>query len=194
MFLGYNLPGKGDSVHDLNGIVPETFADQLIKFRIPYVMAAELVTPADSTAIAFNEAAFLHTIDKPFEVHQAHFELTGLGTVEGADFMPDVQPMTLDRRVRLRIEDSAKNERITKSPTLVSTIRDALTHLWEWEVPYTFTRQEGFVIAVDTAALPTICVPADDCTESVAFTITKVRTEISFEGYLVVLRPASDMR
>jgi hypothetical protein len=190
MFFGHNLPTKGDSVRDLNG-VPETFADQLIKFRIPYVMPGELVTDPNSTAVQFNEATFLHTIDKPFEVHMMHVELTGL---DAEDNIPDLQPLSLDRLVRLRIEDTAKNEKISKSPTLVSIIRDALNHLWKWEVPYTFTRQEGFTIGVDTAALPTICVPsAEDCT-SEPLVIAKVRTEISFQGYLVVLRPASDSR
>lgn len=195
MFLGTTLPGKGDSVRDLNG-VPETFADQLIKFRIPYTMPGELVTDPDTTGIQFNEATFRHTIDKPFEVHQMHVEVTGL---DADGNVPDTQPLTLDRLVRLRIDDEAKNERITKSPTLVSIIRDALTHLWVWEVPYTFTRQEGFVIEVDTAALPTICVPdtseaAEEPCSSVPLVITQVRTEISFQGYLVVLRPASDSR
>ena len=187
----FHLAGRGESAHDLNGIVPETFADQLIKFRIPYVMAGEKVTDASSTAIQFNEATFLHQIDKPFEVHLMHVEVTGLAADSS---MPDTQPLTLDRRVRLRIEDTAKNERITKNPTLVSTLVDHEKHLWIWEVPYTFTRSEGFVVAVDTDALPTICVPNDTCTAQEPLIIAKVRTEIAFEGYLVVLRPASDMR
>lgn len=191
MSLSYNLAGVGDRAMDLNGLIPETFADQLIKFRIPYAMPGELVTDASTTAMQFNEATFLHTIDKPFEVHLMHVELTGLPE---NDIMSDVQPLSLDRRVRLRIEDTAKNEKITKNPHLVSTIVDNLTHEWRWDVPYTFTRQEGFTVSVDTDVLPTICVPNAQCTAETPLIITKVRTEISFRGYLVVIRPASDMR
>lgn len=196
--FGNHAPGIGEPVRGLNGIdpdalgsLPATFADQLIKFRIPYTMAGELVTGADTTAVQFNEATFLHTIDKPFEVHQMHIELTGLAADNS---IPDTQPLTLDRLVRLRMEDTAKNEKITKNPTLVSVMRDALTHLWCWEVPYTFTRQEGFTISVDTDDLPTICVPNATCDASDPLIITQVRTEISFQGYLIVIRPASDMR
>jgi hypothetical protein len=192
MFLAHNLPGAGDRVTDLNGIVPGTFADQVIKFRIPYSMPGELVVDASSTAIQFNEATFLHVIDKPFEVHAMHVELTA---IDEDGLIPENQPRTLDRLVRLRIEDTAKNERLTKSPHLVSTIRNFETHLWSWEVPYTFDKQEGFTVAVDTDVLPTLSgMDPAACAECVLVVITQVRVEVAFQGFLIVIRPASDNR
>lgn len=186
-----SIPQKGDFAGNLNGVIPETFADQIIKYRIPYCMPGELVVAAEETAQQFNEATFLHTLDKPFEVHLMHVELTGLDE-DGA--MPDVQPETLDKRVRLRIDGGPSNEHMTKNPALVATLVDAEQHLWKWDVPLTITRQEGFTISCDVQALPTICVPAADCATNEALDIASVRVEVNFEGYLIVIRPASDSR
>lgn len=184
------LPGNGDKVTDLNGIVPGTFADQLIKFRIPYSMAGEVTVAASQTAVQFNEATFLHVVNKPVEIHAMHVELTG---IDAFGDIPDEQPKTLDRRVRLRIEDTAKSEKLTKAPHLVSTLIDSQTHMWKWEVPYTLEKQEGFVVAVDTDVLPVICgLNPEDCTTAAIVTITEVRVEVSFQGFLIVVRPASD--
>jgi hypothetical protein len=195
--LSYNMPARDDSVGSLNGEIPATYADQIIKYRMPYTMPGERLVAAEVTADQFNEATFLHVIDKPFEVHRLHVELTGLtGTVDD-NAIPDTQPATLDRRVRLRIDLTEKNDKVTKNPALVSTLVDALTHIWEWEVPYTITKQEGFTVAVDTQALPVICFTdpeANTPCDPGVLTFTFVRVEIQFQGYLIVIRPASDSR
>lgn len=191
--LTNNLAGIGDPGIALNGLIPTDWADQIIKFRIPYSMPGELVVEADATAEQFNEATFLHVIDKPFEIHRMHVALTGLNVVEADVTILDPQPTTLDRRVRLRMEDTAKNQVVFKSPHLVSTLQKLNEQTWEWEVPYTIGKQEGFTISVDTDVLLSIC-QIDDadptCATSVLVAVNRVRVEIALQGYLIVLRPA----
>jgi hypothetical protein len=193
MMTNNNLAGIGDAGRDLNGLIPTDWADQIIKFRVPYSMPGELVVAADATAEQFNEATFLHTIDKPFEIHRMHVALTGLNIVENTTTILEPQPTTLDRRVRLRMEDTAKNQVVFKSPHLVSTLQKLNEQTWEWEVPYTIGKQEGFTISVDTDLLPSICQidQADaTCATSELIEVTDVRVEIALQGYLIVLRPA----
>jgi len=193
MFANNNLAGVGDRCGDLNGLVPTDWADQIIKFRIPYSMPGELVVGPSETAVQFNESTFLHTIDKPLEIHRMHVALTGLVDDEAGapTIIPEQQPTTLDRRVRLRVEDTAKNQVIFKSPHLVSTLQKLNEQTWEWEVPYTIGKQEGFTIGVDTALLPSVCVISGaDCTTVTLTDITGVRVEVALQGYLIVLRPA----
>lgn len=188
-----NLAGIGDPGASLNGLIPTDWADQIIKFRIPYSMPGELVVEADATAEQFNEATFLNTIDKPFEIHRMHVALTGINVVEADVIILEPQPTTLDRRVRLRLEDTAKNQVLFKSPHLVSTLQKLNEQTWEWEVPYTIGKQEGFTLSVDTDVLPSICqIDTSDatCETSEVVAVNRVRVEVAFQGYLIVLRPA----
>lgn len=187
--LNAPLAGKGEYADDLNGLIPATFADQIIKFRLPYSMPGELTIAANQTGVQFNANTFLHNINKPFEIHRMHVELTGM---QDAGIIPDGQPLSLDRRVRLTLQDTAKNELLTKNPHLVSILQKANEHTWEWEVPYTLTQQDGITITVDTLALlPNFCVPTADCTATEDVPITNVRVEVAFQGYLVILAPAN---
>lgn len=172
--LNAPLAGIGEPLGNLNGLIPATFADQIIKFRLPYSMPGELDVAANTTGTQFNANTFLHNIDKPIEIHRVHFELIGI--LDGTILEP--QPTTLDLRVRVTLLDTSKNEVLTKNPHLIRTIQKLNEHTWEWEVPYTLTRQEGITITVDTLAFP-------------AGTNT-IRVAASFQGYLIVLAPPSD--
>jgi hypothetical protein len=178
---------------------PEYFVDRRILFTIPYSMPGELIVATDTSGVQFPEAAFLHNVDKPFEIWRMITRLTGLtGTPVASAVIPDVQPETLEKRVRLSILDVAKNERITKAPQLVSSFQKANELSWEWDPrPYTIVRQEGLQITADVDALPTICVPDPAEEEACAIVpaeITFVRIEVTFQGYLLILEPPSAKR
>lgn len=163
-----------------NSIIPHSFADQVITFRIPYSMPGELVVEPNASGVFFPEATFLTNVDKPFEIDRMYVRLTALD--ENKDVL-DVQPGTLGRRVRLSIGDTSKNEKLTKSAHIVDTLISSeagAAGSWEWYVPYTMVRSEGFQIGIDTLAMPA----------GTDF----VRVEIAFQGSLIVIQPASETR
>lgn len=188
------------------GRLPANFAGRTITFRIPYTMPGELIVAPEQSGVQFPEATFLHNVDKPFEIHRIVIRLTGLttgtfpnppGPASSATIM-EVQPDTLSRRVRLRINDFSKNEILTKSPTLVSQLLALNTGFWDFEDPYTLVRSEGFQVAVDTLDFPVICVPdTTDSQNPCVLTESRmdyVRVEIAFQGFLLVIAPPSETR
>lgn len=163
-----------------NSIIPSAFADQFIKFRIPYSMPGEIILAANASGEFFPEATFLVNVDKPFEIERMVVRLTAL---DASNVVLDVQPNTLEKRVRLTVSDTSKNEKLTKAAHLVDTLissEQGSDGAWEWYVPYTMVRSEGFQIGVDTLAFPA-------GTEN-------VRVEIAFQGSLIVIQPASETR
>lgn len=198
---GMSGPGAYASMYPLlpvpaRGLTPTVFADQLIKFRIPYSMPGELLQLASQPGVMFPEDVFRHAIDKPFEIWRAIVRLTALdNSTPPLVFEP--QPTTLEKRVRLRFRDTAKNESMMAAPHLVDTLITGDEGTWEWEVPYTLVRSEGFEVQVDTAVFTTFCIldnfNANNCAAALA-TMTNMRIEITFEGYLLVLQPASETR
>jgi len=190
---------EADIRQGLNGAaLPETFADMLIRYRIPYQMPGELLVDPNTAGNVFPEATFLHNQDKPFEIWRMITRLTPLNT--------DTDPSTilgpvlnegslyddLARRIRLSLTDTSKNERITKNPTLLSTLQRENQRSWEWHVPYTLVRQEQIQVAVDALAFPLVIVneAADGvASDSISRQVDQVRVEISFQGYLLILEP-----
>lgn len=163
-----------------NSIIPHSYDDQAIKFRIPYTMPGELVVGASASGEFFPDGAFNFNIDKPFEIERMIVRLTAL---DSDKLVIEPQPTTLQKRVRLTITDTSKNEDLTKARTTVETLISSLDGgdgSWEWYVPYTIVRSEGFTIGVDSSALPA--------------GVENVKVEISFQGYLIVIQPASETR
>lgn len=190
------VPGLGDSARDLNGYIPETFADQRIKFRIPYSMYAELPVTPSSNGQFFPEGSFLHSLDKPFEVWRMHAIMTARNSASPPVIF-EPQPSTLGRRIKLTITDLSKNEPLTSDPAMPDALQTENFQTWEWDVPYTITRQEGFVVQCDAGAFPLVCVneaaDGQNCT-SISRQVAGVLVSICFQGFLIVLQPASESR
>lgn len=163
------------------GLIPAAFADQSIKFRIPYEMPGELTVVENVAGNFFPEATFLHNVDKPFEIWGARIRVTGLD----ASLNPtEPQDATLDRLIRMRINDTSKNETFTKAPALISILRNSVAGAegdWVWYVPYTLVRSEGFQVQVDALDFTNI-------------TAVNLRVELAFYGYLDIIQPASEQR
>lgn len=174
-------------------VIPTVYADQFIKFRVPWEMNGELLMEPNQNAQFFPEDQFKHAIDLPFEVWRVNINLSAFDDTQPTRLLLDPQPTTLGRRIRMRIQDTAKNQLLTKSPTLIDNLLSKDTGSWEWKVPYTVVQQEGFNVQCDSDAFPTYVVPlADAPAASQNAVVERVRVEVVFQGYLLVLAPASE--
>lgn len=188
--------------------LPQRFDGQEIKFRIPYTMPGELAldlanTPPFSTQ--FPAATFLHNVDKPFEIHRMIPRLTLLGQDESENdvvIIPaDPKVVTgLEKCVRLRIDDTSKNEKWTKA---ACSIEDLVRNdrVWTMDAPYTIVRSEGFNVEVDVQRfapnplnVATIACTSGEVSTQACTTVTKIRVDIDFQGYLIVIAPPSETR
>lgn len=177
------------------GLVPSVYADQWIKFRIPYTMHAELVVTALTNNNAFNADNFKNDSDKPFECWRMNVRLTAQ-TADAPPFIYEPQPASLYKHVRIRVTDTAFDARLNKAMQLVDSLQADDSLSWEWEVPYTIVNGQGFQVECDALALPRYCLEvvnaADvNCTTAVV-AVPTVRVEITFVGYLLILAPPSE--
>jgi hypothetical protein len=179
------------------GLIPATFASQDIRYRNPYVQPGELIVLPDQAGQFFSEALFLHNTDKPFEQWRMIVRLTALDEDNNIIY-PQPEPRDLAKRVRITLQDTSKSQVITKGPALVELVissEEGDAGSWEWEVPYTFVRSEGFIVGVDTLAFPRMVIPdPDNPQQNVTVDVAQVRVAISFEGFLTVIQTASDSR
>lgn len=188
------------------GRLPAQFAGKDITFRIPYSMPGELVIANGLTGQVFPEATFLHNVDKPFEIHRVIIRITpfdnqGTPVVVQPQFLANTFFITnvLEKYVRVRIRDTSKNESFTKNAQLVDGLVKGNERTWEWDEPYSLVRSEGFEIQVDNVAPTTFTLSVCGCAQSTStatqtVTIANLRVEITFEGFLLIIAPASESR
>lgn len=165
------------------GRLPASFAGQSIVFRVPYSMPGELSVAQSQVGQQFPEATFLHNIDKPFEIHRMLVRLTAFDNATPPAILA-AQPATLEKVIRLRINDTSKNEILTKNAHLVDTLISSevgAAGSWEWEDPYTLVRSELMQVAIDSLVWP-------------AGTTDTVRVEVAFQGFLIVIAPPTEHR
>lgn len=173
------------------GRLPAVFAGRPIRYREPYSMSAELNLTASQSGISFAEASFLHNVDKPFEIHKARIELTPFDA-DGNLILQGPQFLDLTRRVRLGIMDVGKNQQLTKVKQMVSTLVNRDSGAWEWADPYYLVKTEGFDVTADSLAFGYTILADDDFTTLA--TLTTLRVELAFQGFLVVVAPPGDER
>lgn len=164
-----------------NSIIPTHYAGSYISWRSPYSMPGEIIVTPGQAGVAFPESSFNFSVDKPFEIERLIIRLSAL---DANNNVLDAQPGTLEKLIRLSIEDVSKSQLLTKARTLVETLinsREGASGSWEWYSPYTIERSEGFQAIVDAAT---------------AFPVgtDKIRVEATFQGSLLVIAPASETR
>jgi hypothetical protein len=174
----------------------DEFAGRKITFRIPYVMASTLTVTDGSTGVQFPEAVFLHNVDKPFECHRVivrvmPFDNADTPAILPPQFVGAVSNLLqiLQRYVAIRIRDTSKNEALTKASTIVGNFQTGDAMTWEFQDPYTMVRSEGFEVTCDNN-LTNFAITVGGTT----VTVGSIRFEVVFEGYLVVIAPASESR
>lgn len=182
--------------------LPDNFAGKPIRFRIPYEQQGELVVANNTTGVPFADSTFLHTVDKPFEIHRMIVSITPFDNTVGTPLVvtpsnlsqnaPAGPTATLDIRrilqsfVRLRIRDVSKNENLFKNAQLVETMLSRNEGSWAFRCPYTLVRAEGLEITVDNVAPATFVIGTQTC--------ANLRIEIGFQGYLIVVAVPSETR
>lgn len=164
------------------GRLPSSWAEKLITMRIPYEMSGELVLTSAQTGQQFPDATFANNIDKPFEIHRLIPRVTALDdTGVALSTQPDQE--LLQSLIRVYITDLGKNTILTKSATLLNLLtKGSSERTWEWADPYYLIRTELIQIVTDALTFPEI---AD---------LVSLRVEISLQGFLIVVAPASESR
>ncbi|KKL77231.1 hypothetical protein LCGC14_2036970 [marine sediment metagenome] len=188
--LGYN-PGSSMLIAPIasRAIVPTVFDGQFIKWRVPFSQAGELLLAPGASGAFFPEDQFKTNYDKPFEIWRMIIRLTAFDD-DSPRVLIEPQPTTLAERIRLDIEDTRKTQKITRGPTLISTLLSKNAESWEWQVPYTLINTEGLAIQADSQLFPTYVVPlAAAPAASQDVVVERVRIEITIQGYLLVLYP-----
>ena len=167
------------------GRLADQWAQRRITMRIPFVFAGELIQAASITGVQFPDATFMNNIDKPYEIHRmkpwvSPLDTNGVLLANATTFDED----TLQNIVRLTIADLGKNEKLTKSATLiVMLVKGSSERTWEFADPYYLVRSELIQVIVDTLAFPTAISG-----------LTNLRIQVSFQGFLVVVAPPSESR
>ncbi|KKL21528.1 hypothetical protein LCGC14_2444570 [marine sediment metagenome] len=155
----------------------DKFAGKRIKFRVPYTMPGELIVPSPGVNIPFPDATFLQNVELPFEIHSVMLTASQ-SVLGGANFIPIAEPAPgIDEFWRVRISDTSKNQDITKNAQLAATLKNTNRNVWDWKIPFTIIREEGFQVAIDNLLAANF-----------------LRAEISFIGYHLVLTPPSETR
>lgn len=149
------------------GRLPETYNGRKIQKRIPYTMFAEVAIAVSTNGTAFSDSSFLHTVDKPLEIHRVAIHATA---VDGSDIPTTAMTPNTQTFGRVDIRDTSANERLTKSVTRVENLVDNNTKFWEWDDPYTIEFQQGFTITGDNQNAG-----------------TRMRIQIAFHGFLLKL-------
>lgn len=165
------------------GRLPEYWAGRKITMRIPYEMASEKIVGSLQSGQQFADAAFLHNVDKPLEVHRCKPWVTAL---DGAGLPIAAQPSQeiLQSLLRVRITDLGKGEVMTKAPTLIALLtKGNAEQTWEWAEPYTIVRSEQFQVVVDVLSLANFVA-----------TFSQLSLGWMFQGFLLVVAPPSESR
>lgn len=147
------------------GVLRDKYNGRAITKRIPYVMFAQANIAVATNGSAFADSSFLHTIDKPFEIHRVSIYATA---VDGSDVPTTAMTPNTQTFGRLDILDTAANERLTKAATRVENLVDNNTRFWELDDPYVIEYQQGFTISGDNQHAS-----------------TRMRIQIAFIGFLL---------
>lgn len=175
----------------------DEYAGRKIVFRIPYLLSSTLVVTNGATGVQFPEAVFLHNVDKPFECHRVIVRVMPFDDDDdGATILPPTFVgavpgllQILQKYVGIRIRDTSKNEALTKATAIVADFQTADAATWEWSDPYSMVRSEGFEVTCDNN-LTDFGITVGGTT----ITVGSIRFEVVFEGYLIVIAPASESR
>ena len=166
------------------GRLPAEFAGRKIKDRFPYALSGELSLTASQSGIQFTEGTFLHGVDKPFEIHRM---IPRMYALDDSSVLLPTQPdqELLAGLMRLRILNLGLNQELLKTPTLVGLLtKGSSERTWEWADPMYLLNSWQIQVTCDTLAFPVFAPTA----------MTRLKIGIDFQGYQIVIAPASENR
>ncbi len=168
------------------GRLPTSYNGKRVSYRVPYAMFSEcylygtsLATAAGLVVNQFPIEDFVHTEDKPFEIHRM---IPAAAELDAEVDHPVVIRNTLAQMTYLQgadviIRDNAKNVPMNKdATTLAALVRGQAQQTWEWEDPYYMTRGEGMIVSIVASPFTTGIDPD-----------VAIRYMLTFQGFLLVL-------
>jgi len=167
------------------GRLPATFANRQITARMPQGFAGELAVTSAQTGQQFQDATFLNSTDRPFEIHRLVPFVIAQDSNSVA-LSPQPAQDLLMSLVRVRILDLGKTQQLMKSSTLIRTLVKGSAELtWEFADPYYLAKGEQLQVTLDALTFPANAVIANLQFLSVA---------LNFQGFFISIAPPSDAR
>lgn len=166
------------------GRISNQWAGQVITDRFPYNMSAELTLVSGQAATQFPDSAFLHSLDKPFEVHRL---IPRVVANDGANVLLPSQPdqETLQALVRLFILNLGITQTMMKAATRLNALtKGSSERTWEFAEPQVLQRGQEFQCTAQALTFPVF-------TPAAASSITVI---LDFQGFLLQVAPPSDNR
>ena len=166
------------------------------------MFSSEIIVGPNISGTVFPDVDLSIQSDKPFEVHRMVPRLTALASIQydgqaAAVVQPaDPQPETMDKRIRLTVNDFTKSTIMTKNATLLNSFITENRKTWDWDAPYTIERSTGFQVQVDSLDFPSVCVAdiTGSCAAPTKIAITQCRVEVAFHGFLIVVAAPTEQR
>lgn len=168
------------------GRLPDQFAGRVITYREPFSMEGVKTITSGQNGQQYAPGVFTHASDKPFEVHRMIpriFGLTSQNVLADCD-----DQCTLDYYlglVKVRINDVGKTMEFQASSVyLASLVKGSSENTWEFAQPFYMAKGELLNISLDADTFPA------------GFTdvIASLRVHLTFEGFQLIVAPASDNR
>jgi len=172
------------------GRLSTVYAGRPITTRVPHIMEAFIDLPivnppsAPFRVQSFGANAFLHNVDKPFEIHRmiprmifADAAATRFSTHDQNELLGCVD---------ISIKEKSRNEAMTAGfVPLLNLVKGTAEQTWEWTDPLVLVRGQGFLVQASM--------------ESTVFSfavgnVSALRLQLAFEGFYLVLPPAFDQR
>lgn len=164
------------------GRLADYWAGRKITQRSPFLMPGDLILTSSQPGVQFPEATFMNNVDKPFEIHRAIPRVTALD-VNNVPLFPQPDQELLGALIRAQVTDLGKNQKLTKNPSLFTILtKGSSERTWEFADPYYLIRSESIQVVCDALTFPAIP------------DLASLRVEWSFQGFLIVVAPASDVR
>jgi hypothetical protein len=164
------------------GRLADYWAGKKITQRSPYTMPGDLLLTSGQPGVQFPEATFMNNVDKPFEIHRVIPRVTAVD-VNNVPLFPQPDQDLLSGLLRVQVTDLGKNQKLTKNPSLVTILtKGSSERTWEFADPYYLIRSESIQVVCDALTFPAIP------------DLAALRVEWAFQGFLIVVAPASDVR
>jgi len=164
------------------GRLPNTYADRVITDRDPYSLFGELLLTTAQVATDFPQATFSCQTDKPFEVHRM---IPRLYALDSQGVMLPTQPdqELLAGLIKVSIKVFNREQAMTRVPTRIGTLtKGSSERTWEWADPEYLQCSTGFQVTVQADTFPAVT------------NMASILVAITFEGFLIVIAPATNNR